>query len=257
MNRIESKHYGNISNATILKIFGDELTYNELEFYARDKNNESYLEVEFNIGQETQLVRVTINNEEIMDKKYSINHSCDMFIYLNELEDELICSLCNIWRKEEEFDGIECCEKCCEDLEEIYTEASRELGECDEIINNWLERVRMYNEENTDDIQPEGIAYQVRDGDGELIDFNLETDFDLKTASYVLFINKKDYDYLVVTLTPKANEIEYDIKELYHYGDEPESETEEEEEEVADFDVVSLYPVIEAEDETDSESETD
>jgi hypothetical protein len=246
MNRIENKHYGNILNATILDIFGDELTYNELKFYARDKTDYNYLEVEFNIGTEFQSVKVTINNSEIMDKKYSINHSCDMFYKLSELEEEVICPLCEIWYKDTDFDEIECCEKCCEDLEEIYTEASRELGECDEIINNWLERVRMYNEENTDDIQPEGIAYQVRDGDGELIEFNWETDFDLKTASYILFINKKDYDYLVITLTPKANEIEYDIKELYHYGDEPESETEEEEEEV-----------IETEDETDSESETD
>ena len=191
------------------------------------------------------MVRVTINNEEIMDKKYSINHSCDMFIYLSELDEELICPLCNIWWKEEEFDGIECCEKCCEELDLIYYSASRELAECAELINTWKENVRMYNEENSDDLQSEGVVFQVRDSDGDIIDFNLEFDLDLKTACYVLFSNQKDYDYMVITLTPKANEIGYDIKPLYHYGDIPDTESEEAENEEEE----------ETEDETDSETD--
>jgi len=80
--------YGNVLHSTILTIFGDELTYNELQHYAKNKDSHSKLHIiiETNNHMDFQFVKVFINNEEIMDKKYNINHSCDMFYYLDELE---------------------------------------------------------------------------------------------------------------------------------------------------------------------------
>jgi hypothetical protein len=85
---IEKIDYGEVLHSTLLTIFGDEMTYNELKFYARDKEGTTYLEVEWNRDAETQLVRVWFDKQVVMDKKYDINHSCDMFNYLSELEAE-------------------------------------------------------------------------------------------------------------------------------------------------------------------------
>lgn len=85
---IETIEYGNVLNSEILKIFGNELTYNELKFYAKNLNVETHLKVEWNRNTETQLVRVWFDNQVVMDKKYSINHSCDMFYHLSELKVE-------------------------------------------------------------------------------------------------------------------------------------------------------------------------
>ncbi len=88
-NTIETVTYGEVSNSSILTIFGNEMTYNELKFYAKDKDNTTHLKIEWNRNTETQLVRVWFDNTIVMDKKYSINHSCDMFYYLGELDMEL------------------------------------------------------------------------------------------------------------------------------------------------------------------------
>lgn len=88
MSNITTIEYGEVFNATILKIFGDEMPYNQLKFYAKDRDNTTYLAVEINRNGETQLIRVYLDGEEVMDKKYSIHHSCDMFHLLNELECE-------------------------------------------------------------------------------------------------------------------------------------------------------------------------
>jgi hypothetical protein len=87
-NQIETIDYGEISNSTILQIFGSEMTYNELKFYAENIDNSTHLIVEWNRNTETQLVRVWFDNKVVMDSKFSINHSCDMFFFLGELETE-------------------------------------------------------------------------------------------------------------------------------------------------------------------------
>jgi len=91
---IETIEYGEIINSTLLNIFGDEMTYNELKLYAKYKNDTTYLKVEFNRCNETLLVRVWFNTDIVLDKEYSINHSCDMFYLLNEIKPE----------EEEEYD---------------------------------------------------------------------------------------------------------------------------------------------------------
>ena len=100
---IETIEYGEVINSTLLNIFGDEMTYNELKLYAKYKNDTTYLKVEFNRCNETLLVRVWFNTDIVLDKEYSINHSCDMFYLLNELEPE----------EEEEEIMVECydCDK--------------------------------------------------------------------------------------------------------------------------------------------------
>jgi hypothetical protein len=96
MTQIEKIDYGRIDHTTILTIFGDEMTYNEL-MKSKNIDGETHLEVEWNQNSETQLVRVWFNSVVVMDKKYSINHSCDMFYHLNQLQIELevCCELCN------------------------------------------------------------------------------------------------------------------------------------------------------------------
>lgn len=88
MNSIETIEYGVVINSTLLKIFGDEMTYNELKFYSENKDDNTFLKIEFNRNTETQLVRVWFDNQVVMDKKYSLHHSCDMFFYLSEMESE-------------------------------------------------------------------------------------------------------------------------------------------------------------------------
>ena len=47
-HNIETIEYGEICNSTIVKMFGDEMTYNELKFYAKNDDSTTYLKVEFN-----------------------------------------------------------------------------------------------------------------------------------------------------------------------------------------------------------------
>jgi len=87
--KIDKYDYGEVLHSTILKIFGDELTYNELKFYTRDKNVTSYLEVEdewFSQKRDYYWRKVYINRKVILEKKYYYCHSCDMNYYLSELE---------------------------------------------------------------------------------------------------------------------------------------------------------------------------
>ena len=82
--------YGDVLHSTILKIFGDELTYNELEPYTIDKDDYSHLEVkeERNNHVGFMFISVFVDKHKIMEKKYDVNWSCDMFNYLSELENE-------------------------------------------------------------------------------------------------------------------------------------------------------------------------
>ena len=125
-NLIETIEYGEIMNYTLLKIFGDEMTYNELKFYAKNQGETTYLKIDYNRNTETQLVRVWFNNKEVMDKKYCINHSCDMFYLLSEIESELEEEE-EEEDKEEEEDSKKCIECCC--IEPLYKFADTINGE--------------------------------------------------------------------------------------------------------------------------------
>ena len=92
---METIDYGDIPNSAILTIFGDEMAYNDLMLYSTNQESTTNLKVEHTRDTEIQLVRVWFDNKVVMDKKYSIHHSCNMFYHLNqlvlelELEDEL------------------------------------------------------------------------------------------------------------------------------------------------------------------------
>jgi len=153
---IETIEYGDIDNETLLLIFGDEMTYNELKIYEKNKDDATDLKIEWNRNTETQLVRVWFNDKVVMDKKYSIHHSCDMFNYLSEFEPEEeeeeeeedeekyedMCDCCvKGWDKINEFGRCTCvCSKCdtllrdckynCPDEEEEETCEKCYLIEC-------------------------------------------------------------------------------------------------------------------------------
>ncbi len=85
----EKIEYGYVSHESILRIFGSELTYNELKPYTINLDDCVDLIVETLLHPESdwQLIRVFFDGKEMMDKKYVKNHSCDMFDFLSELED--------------------------------------------------------------------------------------------------------------------------------------------------------------------------
>ena len=88
------KDYGNVMNGTLLKIFGDEMTYNELKLYARDDDDYNYLEVHTTVitdmnNTKNHITTVFINKEQVLTTEYKENHSCVMYYYLSELEENL------------------------------------------------------------------------------------------------------------------------------------------------------------------------
>jgi hypothetical protein len=130
MNTIETIEYGDVMNSTLLKIFGDEMTYNELKFYAKNEDEATHLKVEFNRNTETQLVRVWFDDKVVMDKKYCIHHSCDMFIFLNEID---YCDECGSTTEVKFHKGEDrdLCGKCYEEFNQsfIYSDDEEEEEE--------------------------------------------------------------------------------------------------------------------------------
>ena len=90
MRQIKTIEYGEVLNSTILKVFGDEMTYNELKKYAKNENETTYLKVYFNTGCDDILITIWFDNQIVMDKNVDINYRCDMFYYLAELEAEML-----------------------------------------------------------------------------------------------------------------------------------------------------------------------
>ena len=84
---IKEYDYGEVYNETILNILGDELTYNELKFYAKNKNNTSYLNTKYESfnHNKTYWFSVFIDNKLVLEKLYDNHYSCDMFYLLKEL----------------------------------------------------------------------------------------------------------------------------------------------------------------------------
>tara|TARA_R100001198_G_scaffold45889_1_gene25504 strand:- start:257 stop:568 length:312 start_codon:yes stop_codon:yes gene_type:complete len=84
---IKEEDYGEVFNETILNILGDELTYNELKFYAKNKHDTSYLTTKYESFNHNKnyWFSVFIDQNLVLEKYFGSHHSCDMFIYLKEL----------------------------------------------------------------------------------------------------------------------------------------------------------------------------
>jgi hypothetical protein len=95
--------YGDVLHSTILKIFGDVLTYNELKNYTKNPYNTSHLEVrEFrNNLAGFMFMFVFIDKKKIMEKKYDDGErrDMDMTYFLEELKNETYDLA---WEEEEE-----------------------------------------------------------------------------------------------------------------------------------------------------------
>jgi hypothetical protein len=90
----ETISYSEVVNHTLLNIFGGEMTYNELRLYAKYPDESTHLQVKTFTDPEndTQIVTVFFDGKEVMEKEYPLNHSCDMFYLLQELEQQ--CEHC-------------------------------------------------------------------------------------------------------------------------------------------------------------------
>jgi len=80
--------YGDLQGATIVKIFGDEMTYNDLKSYAYSETQTWNLKVERieNKEKDSQLIAVYFDDNKVFEKTYFMHYSCDMFYYLSELK---------------------------------------------------------------------------------------------------------------------------------------------------------------------------
>ena len=79
---------------SIVKIFGNELVFNKLERYANNRDDTTYLEVKtrkFTDPRddcEYQQIRVYFDKELMLDERFIMSYSCDMFYHLGHLETE-------------------------------------------------------------------------------------------------------------------------------------------------------------------------
>jgi len=80
--------YGELVGENIRKIFGDEMSYNDLKSYAYLETQTWNVKVERieNKEKETQLIAVYFDDKKVFEKTYSMNYSCDMFYHLSQLE---------------------------------------------------------------------------------------------------------------------------------------------------------------------------
>tara|TARA_R110000765_G_scaffold383726_1_gene475160 strand:+ start:273 stop:782 length:510 start_codon:yes stop_codon:yes gene_type:complete len=122
---VEEKDYGEVCHSTILKIFGDEMVYNELKFYTKDKHGTSYLETKTERNNELGFCvkSVFIDRIKVMEKRYDMNWSCDMNYYLSELE----AALCEDESDDEDEDEcVYVCEDCCPHCSRITDDSEDE-----------------------------------------------------------------------------------------------------------------------------------
>ena len=80
--------YGELFGASIIEIFGDEMSYNDLKSCADSKYQTWNVKVERieNKEKETQLIAVYFDDKKVFEKTYFMNYSCDMFYHLSQLE---------------------------------------------------------------------------------------------------------------------------------------------------------------------------
>ena len=98
---ITVEDYGYVMNSTICKIFGDEMTFNQLKKFDLFENEETYLVVKTRQYNETDSSGYTCrvlnfrvyfdnNDNEVLSVNNKENHSLDMIYYLRELESSLV-----------------------------------------------------------------------------------------------------------------------------------------------------------------------
>jgi len=83
----ETKDYGDVINSTILKIFGDELTYNQIKPFT-DEDEYTKLVVKTFINNEKGFMFVTVwlDDKIVLDRNYKVGSSSVMLYYLEELD---------------------------------------------------------------------------------------------------------------------------------------------------------------------------
>ena len=97
---ITIEDYGYVMNYTICKIFGDEMTYNQLKKFKLFENEETYLVVktrQYNeidsSGNKCRVLNFRVyfdnNDNEVLNVNNKENNSLDMIYYLRELESSL------------------------------------------------------------------------------------------------------------------------------------------------------------------------
>lgn len=87
---VETIEYGNVLNSHLVTIFGDEMTYNELQIYAQNHTNTTFLKVEKTISDESHSIRVWFDSQIVLQKVYACYHCITMLNELNEYDDYLI-----------------------------------------------------------------------------------------------------------------------------------------------------------------------
>lgn len=123
--------YGVLVGETIVKVFGNEIIYNDLIPYVNSTG--THVEIYRRTSPETkkQYYEVYFDDNLVLEQYYGLNHSCDMFYYLNNLEDEMenngvmecfyICKHCNACYSDGEVDCMECDNTACVYLHQAET----------------------------------------------------------------------------------------------------------------------------------------
>jgi hypothetical protein len=126
--KVETIDYGDISNSTLLRAFGDQMTYNDLKLYARDEEGCGNLVCVYRWSDEKTLQFKAIRNGvEILQKSFDrLAMGLELFYILNELETEL--------ETREDEERVESCKKSTGSKapRKMRTEEAKEEEEEDE-----------------------------------------------------------------------------------------------------------------------------
>jgi hypothetical protein len=89
--KVETIDYGDISNSTLVRAFGDQMTYNDLEFYAKNEEGCGNLVCVYRwFDEKTLQFRAIHNGTEIFEKSFDrLAMGIELFHILNELETEM------------------------------------------------------------------------------------------------------------------------------------------------------------------------
>lgn len=89
--KVETIDYGDVCNSTLLKAFGDQMTYNDLKSYARDEEDCGSLVCVYRwFDEKTLQFKAIHNGTEIFLKSFDrLAMGIELFHILNELETEM------------------------------------------------------------------------------------------------------------------------------------------------------------------------
>jgi hypothetical protein len=89
--KVETIDYGDVYNSTLLRAFGDQMTYNDLKLYARDEEGCGNLVCVYRwFDEKTLQFKAIHNGAEIFQKSFDrLAMGLELFYILNELETEL------------------------------------------------------------------------------------------------------------------------------------------------------------------------